>query len=93
MANIVIDGNMSTGHGSWPAVPIHASSSVTLNGTKLALSGDKYSSHTNSSGVTHTMPPIAGTSSVTINGLKIILGGDPISCGDTATSSSSLSIN
>jgi uncharacterized Zn-binding protein involved in type VI secretion len=92
MANIVLDGDMSTGHGSWPAVPIHASSSVTLNGKKLALSGDKYSSHTNSAGVTHIIPPITGTSSVTVNGLNLILHGDPISCGDTATSSSNVSI-
>jgi uncharacterized Zn-binding protein involved in type VI secretion len=92
MANIVLDNDMSTGHGTWPAVPIHASSSVTLNGKKLALSGDKYSSHTNSASVTHTMPPITGTSSVTVNTFKIILSGDPISCGDTATSSSTVSI-
>jgi len=92
MPNIVLNNDKSKGHGSWAAVPVIASSTVTVNGVTIALDGDSYEPHTNSSGVTH-YPKAIASSSVTVNGKKILLDGDPLSCGDTATASSSVSIN
>jgi uncharacterized Zn-binding protein involved in type VI secretion len=91
MANVVLNGDMSKGHNGWNAVPIHASSSVTINGVPIALDGDSYDTHTNSSGVTHYPKGIA-SGVATINGKKIMLAGDSLSCGDIATASSSVSL-
>lgn len=91
MPNIVLDGDMSTGHAGFPPVPAHATSTVSLNGKNIVLHGDPYDSHTNT--ITHVNPTAVGTSSITINGKKIILAGDSLSCGDTTTSSSSAAVN
>jgi uncharacterized Zn-binding protein involved in type VI secretion len=92
MANIVLNGDMSAGHSGWVAVPVTASSNVTINGKTIALNGDSYASHTNSAGVTHTPKGVA-SSSVTINGVTILMDGDALSCGDTAKATSHVSIN
>lgn len=92
MSNIVLNGDPSTGHGGWPAVPVNASSSVTVNGVAVALDGDPYDSHTNPVGVTHG-PHGTATCGVTINGKKVLLHGDPIDCGDSTTATSAVSIN
>lgn len=89
MPNIVLDGDMSTGHSGYPATPAIASSGVSINGINVVVDGDSYAQHCKDS--CHT-PKAIGSSSVTINEKKIVLAGDSLSCGDTATSSSSVSI-
>lgn len=91
MANIVLDGDMSTGHSGFPAVPVHASSNVTINGKKIVLDGDAYSSHSKD-GSTHTDHAV-GNSGITINGKKIVLAGSITDHGDTSTASSSVSVS
>jgi len=89
MPNIVLNGDLSTGHSGYPPTPASASSSVTINGTTIVLDGDAYEQHCKDG--CH-VPLAIGTSSITINKKKIILAGDSLSCGDTATSSSTVSV-
>jgi len=92
MANIVLNNDLSNGHGGFPATKAQASSSVTINGIAIVLEGDPYEAHSDATS-THT-PVAIGNSSITINGTKIVLSGASlgVGCGDTATASSSVSV-
>ena len=89
MPNIILHGDPTTGHGGFPSTKANATSSVTINGKAIVLNGDAYDSHSNV--VTHVSPTIIASSGITINGKKVALHGDKLSCGDTATATSSVS--
>lgn len=80
MAKIVVDGDITSGHSGFPAVPIHASTNVTLNGIKVAVHGDACDQHCN---VSCHVPHGIASCGVTINGIKVLLDGDATDCGDT----------
>jgi uncharacterized Zn-binding protein involved in type VI secretion len=88
--SIVLNGDMSTGHDGFPPTKAVASSSVTINGISIVVEGDSYEQHCK--GGCH-VPVAIGSSNITINGKKIIVDGDSLSCGDTATASSSITIS
>ncbi len=90
--NIVLNGDSSTGHETFPPTTVIASSSVTINGVTVVLDGDSCEPHTNSVGVTHT-PTIIASSAVTINGKKVALDGDALSCGDAIIASSAVDVS
>ena len=84
MANVVLDGDSSSSHGHIVA----ATGGVTINGKKIAVIGDSVS---NAQG--HTGTVSGSHCSVKINNKVIIIAGDSVSCGDTMTSSSSVSVS
>ena len=91
MANIVLDGDSSSSDGHI----VTATGGVTIMGKEIAVTGDLVSNAKGHSGT------VSGTHcSITINkGNKdgndkvIIIEGDSVSCGDTMTSSSSVSVS
>ena len=84
MANVVLDGDSSSSHGHI----VTATGGVTINGKEIAVTGDSVSDAQGHSGT------VSGTHcSVKINNKVIIIEGDSVSCGDTMTSSSSVSVS
>lgn len=86
---IILDGDPSVGRQQGdtycPPVKAIASSNVTLNGVKIVLDGDPYTSHCN------VVEHVIGSGSITINGKKIALDGDLMDKGDTATGTAPVS--
>jgi uncharacterized Zn-binding protein involved in type VI secretion len=89
MKEIILDLDLSQGHSGFPPTPVHATSTVTINGKKIALDLDQYQQHCSAG--CHT-PILNATSTVTINGKKIGRMLDPLSCSDHATASSTITI-
>ena len=89
MPNIILHGDLTTGQNGFPSTKANATSAVTINGKAIVIHGDTYNSHSNVT--THVNPTIIASSGITINGKKVALHGDKLSCGDTATATSSVS--
>ncbi len=92
MPAVVLDGYLSTGHGCFPPTAISASSSKTyVNGIKVALNGDKHSSHScgNTTHPTSSRNGISGAAKTTIEGKPPLRIGDSIGCGDAEGQGSS----
>jgi uncharacterized Zn-binding protein involved in type VI secretion len=93
MPNIVLHGDLSTGHSGFTPIPVTASSNVTINGKKIALVGDTYGMHSKSGSSWHwQIAATSRTTGPTIGGVLILLEDDVNSCGDVATASSSCNI-
>lgn len=76
-------GDLSTGHGCFPARPsISASPNVFCNGIPVIRVGDLYAVHCCVIPC-HGGSLAAGSSKVFVNGLALGRVTDPISCGDT----------
>ena len=91
MPNIVLDGDSSLSDKHI----VTATGGVTINGKEIAITGDSVSNAKE-----HTGTVSGKLCSITINkGNKdnndkvIIIEGDSVSCGDTMTSSSSVSVS
>ena len=85
MPAVVLDGNISTGHGCFPPTAISASASKTyVNGIKVALHGDTHASHSCGTTVhpTSSRNGISGASKTYIESKKPLRIGDSIGCGD-----------
>lgn len=75
-------GDLSTGHGGWPARPsTSASPNVFVNGIAVNRVGDTWATHDND-GDDHDGTTSSGSGTVLVNGLKVARIGDAISCGD-----------
>lgn len=83
-------GDMSTGHGSWPARPsTSASGNVFAEGIAVHRVGDSWAVHCNPVPQCHDGVLSAGSGTVFVNGQPIGRIGDPISCGDTVATGAS----
>jgi len=87
-------GDLSSGHGCFPARPsTSASSDVKVNGIGVVRVGDSYATHCCGPSC-HGGSLSGGSPNVTANGLAVGRIGDPISCGDTvAQGSPNVSVN
>lgn len=90
MSAVTREGDMNTGHGTHPPVPlITGSPNVFINGLPCGRQTDTYSLHVDPLGVSpHTGHISKGSSTVFVNGLPIARVGDSVSCGGTVAQGS-----
>lgn len=90
MPAVVLNGQLSTGHGCFPPTSVSATSTkTTINGKKVALNGDIYGGHSCGRSTHPPHPGTSGASKTTIDGRKPLRIGDSLSCGDTCGQGSS----
>lgn len=84
MPGIVRQGDMTTGHGSFPpTIFIQGSPDTFVNGLPVVRQGDKALIHCDPTSC-HVGDALAGGGGVFVNGLPVQKVGDPLSCGDSS---------
>lgn len=85
MPGAVRFGDMSCGHGCWPArANDQGSPNVFINGRPAHRVGDHWPAHTCPSiPETHDGQASGGSPNVFVNGRPLCRVGDPVSCGDS----------
>lgn len=93
MAGIALDRALTTGHSSAPPTVVLATQDhVIIEGRRAVVEGDRIIEHNY-----HDKPPHGGTvichnNNIFIMGKKVAQVGDKITCGDTISEGSSISV-
>lgn len=82
MTNVVLVGDIDTGHPPFPPTPVMTGSgTVLLDGKALARIGDPLMIHAAPPIPPHPRAVAAGSSSVLVEGVPVARTGDLVSCG------------
>lgn len=90
MPSVTRQGDLSTGHGSFPPTPATESSGdVFANGSGVVRVGDAYEPHSSPSpSPSHSRAASGGSGTVRVNGKPVHRIGDSIDCGDASAQGS-----
>lgn len=89
MPAVTRQGDICTGHGSFPPRPsTGGSGDVYANGIAVHRQGDGWAIHCNSAPTCHDGSLASGSGSVYANGKQLGRIGDPVDCGSTVAAGS-----